>query len=66
MCFLAVHFHALSKSSAERSVYMDYPYKAGISITMLQGSPEQAKELAEEAKFVYSENTGDTAPDESE
>ncbi|MBQ5337920.1 MAG: hypothetical protein J6Z40_01990 [Oscillospiraceae bacterium] len=45
---------------------MDYPYKAGISITMLQGSPEQAKELAEEAKFVYSENTGDTAPDESE
>ena len=29
-------------------------------------SPEQAQELAEEAKVVYSENTGDTAADESE
>ena len=35
-------------------------------ITMLQGSPEQAQELAEEAKVIYSENTGDTAADESE
>ena len=35
-------------------------------ITMLQGSPEQAQELAEEAKVIYSENTGDTAVDESE
>ena len=35
-------------------------------ITMLQGSPEQAQEPAEEAKVIYSENTGDTAPDESE
>ena len=35
-------------------------------ITMLQGSPEQAQELAEEAKAIYSENTGDTAADESE
>lgn len=35
-------------------------------ITMLQGTPEQAQELAEEAKVIYSENTGDTASDESE
>ncbi len=35
-------------------------------ITMLQGTPEQAQELAEEAKVIYSENTGDTAADESE
>ena len=35
-------------------------------ITMLQGTPEQAQELAEEAKVIYSENTGDTAVDESE
>ena len=35
-------------------------------IAMLQGSPEQAQELAEEAKVIYSENTGDTASDESE
>ena len=35
-------------------------------ITMLQGTPEQAQELAEEAKAIYSENTGDTAADESE
>ena len=35
-------------------------------ITMIQGSPEQAQELAEEAKVIYSENTGDTAADESE
>jgi dissimilatory sulfite reductase (desulfoviridin) alpha/beta subunit len=34
-------------------------------IAMLQGSPEQAQELAEEAKVIYSENTGDTASDES-
>ena len=34
-------------------------------ITMIQGSPEQAQELAEEAKVIYSENTGDTASDES-
>jgi dissimilatory sulfite reductase (desulfoviridin) alpha/beta subunit len=35
-------------------------------ITMLHGTPEQAQELAEEAKIIYSENTGDTASDESE
>ena len=35
-------------------------------ITMLQGTPEQAQELAEEAKVIYSENTGDTASGESE
>ena len=35
-------------------------------ITMIQGSPEQAQELAEEAKDIYSENTGGIAPDESE
>ena len=35
-------------------------------ITMLQGTPEQAQELAEEAKVIYSENTSDTAADESE
>lgn len=35
-------------------------------ITMLQGTPEQAQELAEEAKVIYSENTGDNAADESE
>ncbi len=35
-------------------------------ITMLQGTPEQAQELAEEAKLIYCENTGDTAADESE
>lgn len=35
-------------------------------ITMIQGSPEQAQELAEEAKVIYSENTGDTAANESE
>ena len=35
-------------------------------ITMIQGSTEQAQELAEEAKVIYSENTGDTAADESE
>ncbi len=35
-------------------------------ITMIQGSPEQAQVLAEEAKVIYSENTGDTAADESE
>lgn len=35
-------------------------------ITMIQGSPEQAQELAEDAKQVYSENTGYTAVDESE
>ena len=34
-------------------------------IAMLQGSPEQAQELTEEAKVIYSENTGDTASDES-
>ena len=34
-------------------------------IAMLQGSPEQAQELAEEATVIYSENTGDTAADES-
>ena len=34
-------------------------------IAMLQGSTEQAQELAEEAKVIYSENTGDTASDES-
>ena len=30
-------------------------------ITMLQGSPEQAQELAEEAKVTYSEYTVDSA-----
>ena len=35
-------------------------------ITMLQGTPEQAQELAEEAKVIYSENTGDAATGESE
>jgi dissimilatory sulfite reductase (desulfoviridin) alpha/beta subunit len=34
-------------------------------IAMLQGSPEQALELAEEAKVINSENTGDTDADES-
>lgn len=35
-------------------------------ITMLQGTPEQAQELAEEAQVVYSENTGLPAVDDSE
>ena len=35
-------------------------------ITMLQGTPEQAQELAEEAKVIYSENTGQPAADDSE
>ena len=54
---------------------LDFFERAGDALTgisvdqllgMLQGSPEQAQELAEEAQAVYSENTGDTAPDESE
>ena len=35
-------------------------------ITILQGTPEQAQELAEEAQVVYSENTGLPAVDDSE
>ena len=35
-------------------------------IAMLQSSPEQAQELAEEAKVIYSENASDTAADEFE
>ncbi|MBQ9907386.1 MAG: hypothetical protein IJM46_11520 [Oscillospiraceae bacterium] len=34
-------------------------------INMLQGTPEQAQELAEEAKVIYSENTGDTVSNNS-
>ena len=34
-------------------------------IAMLQGSPEQAQELAEEAKVIYSENAGETISSDS-
>ena len=54
---------------------LDFFERAGDALTgisvdqllgMLQGSPEQAQELAEEAQAVYSENTGQPATDDPE
>lgn len=54
---------------------LDFFERAGDALTgisvdqllgMLEGSPEQAQELAEEAQAVYSENTGKPAADDSE
>lgn len=53
---------------------LDFFERAGDSLTclsvdqllgMLQGSSEQAQELAEEANVIYSENTCDTVTDDS-
>lgn len=54
---------------------LDFFERAGDALTgisvdqllgMLQGSPELAQELAEEAQAVYSENTGQPTADDSE
>ena len=54
---------------------LDFFEQAGDALTglsleqllgMLQGSPELAQELAEEARAVYSENTGQPTADDSE
>ena len=54
---------------------LDFFEQAGDALTglsleqllgMLQGSPELAQELAEEAQAVYSENTGQPTADDSE